>query len=48
MGITPGQMAALRATPSLVRSLVILAEDDQHATRSDEVTKGQTCALSMM
>jgi hypothetical protein len=42
MGVTSTQMAALRTTPSLVRSLVVLAEDDQHTTRFDEAMKGMS------
>jgi hypothetical protein len=39
MGFTPAQISALRASPSLVPSLVVVAEDDQRKARFDEAIK---------
>jgi hypothetical protein len=39
IGLKPAQMVALRTTPSLVRSLVIVAQDDQPKPNFDEAIK---------
>jgi len=39
MGVTPAQIAALRATPGLVQGLVALAQGEQYDSRFDEAMK---------
>src|ERR1051326_6047753 len=39
IGLKPAQMAALRTTPSLVRGLVVVAQDDRPKPNFDEAIK---------
>lgn len=42
LGLTPAQISALRATPSLVSNLVLVIHDDESKARFDEATKGMS------
>jgi hypothetical protein len=44
MGVTPAQIATLRATPLLVRNLVGVAQDEDFKSRFDELAKRMTPA----
>jgi len=42
LGLTPAQISALRATPSLVSNLVLVIHDDESKARFDEAIKGMS------
>jgi Domain of unknown function (DUF1877) len=42
IGLKPAQMVALRTTPSLVRSLILVAQDGQPKPNFDEAIKGMS------